>query len=86
MNYLEPCPRCDSVDTCDIAYGYPIDEEEYLKLVARQKVFPGGFTVKPNSPKRYCNNCQNRWGKVNLEKTDFFDFKEEIHVKVVYSQ
>jgi len=86
MTNLESCPRCRSVDTCEITYGYPTDEEEYLKLVAKRKIFPGGFTVKSDSPKRYCNNCQNKWGLANLEKTDFFDFKEEFTVKVVYRQ
>ncbi len=75
MTNLEPCPRCRSVGTCEITCGCPTDEEQYLKLVAERKIFPGGFTVKSDSPKRCCNNCQNRWGLANLEKTDFIILK-----------
>ena len=33
------CPNCKSVNTCKISYGYPGDEEEYLKLVAEKKIY-----------------------------------------------
>lgn len=82
----QPCPKCNSKDICEITHGYPMDEEKYFKLVAEKKIFSGGFNVNPNSPKKYCNNCQNKWGIVNLEKTDFFDLVHEFNVKVGYSQ
>ncbi len=36
---LEPCPRCDSADTSEITYGYPVDDEEYLRLAAARNFF-----------------------------------------------
>jgi len=67
------CPRCKSKNTCEISYGYPGDEEEYLKLVAEKKIYPGGCYIEPDSPSYYCNNCGHKWGK-HSDGTDSFDF------------
>jgi len=56
-------PKCKSVNTCEISYGYPGDEEEYLKLVAEKKIYPGGCCIEDDSPAWYCNNCENKWGR-----------------------
>ena len=57
------CPKCKSANTCEISYGYPGDEEEYLKLVAEKKIYPGGCCIEDDSPAWYCHNCENKWGK-----------------------
>jgi len=83
MTDLLPCPQCKSVDTCKIAYGYPGDVEEYLKLVAEKKIHPGDGSQNKNSPTIYCNNCNNQWGNSN-DKTDSFDFDQGFNLDEVY--
>ena len=45
MNETLFCPKCNSTNTCEISYGYPGDEEEYLRLVAEKKIYPGGCCI-----------------------------------------
>ncbi len=86
MSNLESCPRCNSVDTCHIAYGYPGDIEKYLKLVAEKKIYSGGCVIDSDNPIWYCNNCDNKWGKFNSDKTDSFDFDQGFNIDEVYDQ
>lgn len=83
------CPKCKSENTCEIFYGYPGDEEEYLKLVAEKKIYPGGCCIYDDSPAWYCNNCENTWGKYkdvqdNSENTDSFDYDQGFNLDEVY--
>lgn len=87
MNVSNPtCPKCNSANTCEISYGYPADEEEYLKLVAEKKIYPGGCCIDYDSPAWYCNDCENKWGKLNSDKTDSFDFDQGFNLEEVYDQ
>ena len=56
------CPKCGSLNTVKIMYGLPIDET--LDLFEREKVVLGGCRVWPDSPKYYCKDCENHWGKL----------------------
>lgn len=56
------CPHCKSKKIIPIFYGYPADEEEYLKLVAEKKIIPGGCVIENNSPKYFCDNCNGYFG------------------------
>ena len=85
MNVSNPtCPKCYSVNTCVISYGYPADEEEYLKLVAEKKIYPGGCCIEDDSPAWYCNDCENKWGNLNSDKTDSFDYDQGFNIEEVY--
>jgi hypothetical protein len=77
------CPKCSSDNTCDIVYGYPGDEEEYLRLVAEKKIYPGGCRVEDDSPTWYCNNCGNMWRGYS-ENTDSFDYDQGFNLNEVY--
>ena len=78
------CPNCKSENTCEISYGYPADIEEYLKLVAEKKIYPGGCVSEDNSPVWYCNNCENKWGNLNSENIDSFDYDQGFNLDEVY--
>ncbi len=78
------CPKCDSIDTCQISYGYPGDEEEYLKLVAEKKIYPGGCVIEDDSPVWYCNHCENKWGRYS-DEIDSFDYDQGFNLDEVYS-
>lgn len=77
-------PKCKSENTCEISYGYPGDKEEYLKLVAEKKIYLGGCVIEDDSPLWYCNNCENKWGKLDSNKTDSFDYDQGFNLKEVY--
>ena len=77
------CPKCNGTNTCQISYGYPGDEEEYLKLVAEKKLYPGGCIIEDDSPVWYCNNCENKWGKYS-DDTDSFDYDQGFNLDEVY--
>jgi hypothetical protein len=83
MTDLIPCPKCKSVDTCKIAYGYPGDVEEYLQLVAEKKIHPGDGAQNEYSPTVHCNNCNNRWGDWD-GKIVSFDFDQGYNLDEVY--
>jgi hypothetical protein len=76
------CPKCNGIDTCQISYGYPGDEEEYLKLVAEKKIYPGGCVTEDDSPLWYCNNCENKWGRHS--DIDSFDYDQGFNLDEVY--
>ena len=76
------CPKCQSANTCEISYGYPGDIEEYLKLVAEKKIYPGGYVTEDDSPVWYCNNCENKWG--SHSDIDSFDFDQGFNLDEVY--
>ncbi len=76
------CPSCKSENTCEIFYGYPADEEEYLKLVAEQKIYPGGRCIDADSPSYYCNKWGNKWGKYS--DIDSLDSDHESNPDEVY--
>lgn len=78
------CPKCKSENTCDIFYGYPADEEEYLKLVAENRIYHGGCCIDADSPTWYCNNCENMWGAYS--DTDSFDYDQGFNIEEVYDQ
>ena len=78
----QPCLKCGSTNTCEIVYGYPADEEEYLKLVAEKKIYPGGC-IEDDSPAWYCNNCENRWGRCS-DGMDSFDYDQGFNLDEVY--
>ncbi len=85
------CPKCKSGNTCEISYGYPGDEEEYLKLVAEKKIYPGGCIIEDDSPSYYCNNCGHKWGQHNTDSEDFkvdpldsFDYDQGFSLDEVY--
>ncbi len=80
---ISSCPKCHSANTCEISYGYPGDVEEYLKLVAEKKIYPGGCCIEDDSPAWYCNNCGNRWGKYS-ENSDSFDYDQGFNLDEVY--
>ena len=77
------CPNCKSENTCKISYGYPGDEEEYLKLVAEKKIHSGGYCIEGDSPAWYCNNCENKWGKYS-DNEDSFDYDQGFNLDEVY--
>ena len=77
------CPNCKSENTCKISYGYPGDEEEYLKLVAEKKLYSGGCCIDDDSPTWYCNNCENKWGKYS-DNEDSFDYDQGFNLDEVY--
>jgi hypothetical protein len=54
------CPRCDSVDTVPILYGYPAPEM-YAAMNAG-KVAIGGCLVWSGQPLWYCKTCGHKWG------------------------
>jgi hypothetical protein len=80
---IPSCIKCQSTNTCEISYGYPADEEEYMKLVAEKKIYPGGCSIESDSPKWYCNNCANRGGKYSKD-TDSFDYEQGFDLDEVY--
>ena len=81
------CPSCGSSYTCEIVYGYPSDIEEYLKLVSKREICPGGCIHNENSPTWHCNDCQFHWGKYNISnKTNSFDFDQGFNLDGVYDQ
>ena len=83
---MNTCPKCKSENTCEISYGYPGDEEEYLKLVAEKKIYPGGCVISHDSPLWYCNDCENKWGQLDSDKTDSFDYDQGFNLEEVYDQ
>jgi len=80
---MTKCPKCNSTNICEIIYGYPADEEEYLKLAAEKKIYPGGCCVDPDNPIWHCNDCENNWGKAT-DKTDSFDYDQGFNLDEVY--
>ena len=84
---VSSCPNCTSPNICPIAYGYPGDEEEYLKLVAEKKIFPGGCLIDDNNPVWYCNNCGHKWGNCrNPDNIDSFDYDQGFNIEEVFDQ
>jgi len=79
MSDLEPCIRCNSVDTCEIEYQYPVDVKKYLKLVTEKKIHTGGCYIDSNSPNWYCNNCGKKWKKLDIEKTYSVNYKQKFN-------
>ena len=79
---ITSCPKCKSENICKISYGYPGDEEEYLKLVAEKKIYPGGYIIDGDSPVWYCNSCENKWG--NSNDVDSFDYDQGFNLDEVY--
>lgn len=82
MSKLISCPNCNSANICMISYGYPADEEEYLKLVAEKKIYPGGCCTDEESPAWYCNDCENKWGRCS--DTNSFDYDQGFDLDEVY--
>ena len=80
---IQTCPKCNSANTCKINYGYPADEEEYLKQVAEKKIYPGGSVAENDSPLWYCNNCGNKWGQYS-DGIDSFDYDQGFGLDEVY--
>ena len=80
---IPSCLKCQSTNTCEISYGYPADEEEYMKLVAEKKIYPGGCSIENNSPIWYCNDCGNKRGKYSKD-TDSFDYVQGFNLDEVY--
>ncbi len=80
------CPNCNSINNCKIFYGYPGDMEEYLKLVAEKKIYPGGCCITNNDPMWHCNDCESNWGQLDSDKTDSFDFDQGFNLDEVYDQ
>ncbi len=79
---ITSCPNCKSENICEISYGYPGDIEEYLKLVAEKKIYPGGCCIEDDSPTWYCNNCESKWGKYS--DIDSFDFDQGFNLDEVH--
>ena len=77
------CPKCNGTHTAEIAYGYPGDIEEYLKLVAEKKIFPGGCTFDNDSPSHYCFDCKMRFGCIK-SNDDSFDYDQGFNLDEVY--
>lgn len=81
------CPKCNSKNTCKIVYGYPLYEEEFLKLVAEKKIHPGGCIVSEDNPMWYCNNCENKWDHYkNPKDNDSFDYDKGFNLDEVSDQ
>jgi len=78
------CPTCNGINTATIAYGYPSDEEEYLKLVAEKKIYPGGNSYDNESPSDYCFDCKIKFGNFKSENTESFDFDQGFNLDEVY--
>ena len=81
------CPSCKSTNTCEIVYGYPSDVEEYLKLLAEEKIYSLGCVSNEHSPAWHCNDCYHNWGDYNdLDKNDSFDFDQGYNLDEMYDQ
>lgn len=55
------CPKCNSKNIAEIAYGYVIFDEKDRKDFEQEKIVLGGCCVTENDPKLVCNDCLNRW-------------------------
>ena len=88
MTEINPsCPSCKSNNTCEIVYGYPSDEEEFLKLLAEKKICSGGCVVSEDSPAWHCNDCYHDWGTYNEhDMIDSFDYDQGYNLDEVYDQ
>lgn len=82
---ISNCPKCNSANICEISYGYPGDEEEFLQLVAEKKIFPGGCCIEPDSPTWHCNQCEFQWSIYN-DDVDSFDYDQGFNLNEVYDQ
>jgi len=89
------CPKCNGDHTAKIAYGYPSDEEEYLKAVAKEEIYPGGNSYDNESPSEYCFDCKIKFGyfkakdgkfddRVASDYNDSFDFDQGFNLDEVY--
>lgn len=56
------CPKCGSMNTVKICYGLPT--KETIELAELGKIALGGCMVDDDSPKHYCKDCHNHWGKL----------------------
>lgn len=57
------CPKCSSLNTVKISYGYP--SHKTMQLAGKKKVKLGGCVIIQGiSPKFFCNDCEHKWGKV----------------------
>ncbi|MFM9876128.1 MAG: hypothetical protein ACKVN8_07145 [Nitrosarchaeum sp.] len=82
---IPSCLKCHSENISEIFYGYPGDMELYLKLVADQKIHPGGCTINTDSTKWHCNNCGTQWGQLS-DPDDSFDYDQGSNLDEVYDK
>ena len=52
------CPKCNSVNTCRIAYGMPAYTPELEQKLEAGKVHLGGCVIEEDSPNHHCNDCE----------------------------
>ena len=51
-----PCPRCGSVESTPIVYGYPTTEA--FEAAERGEISLGGCAIGPESPELECRGCR----------------------------
>ncbi len=56
------CPRCGSINTARILYGYPLMDEKLKAKIESGKVRLGGCEIWDFNDDRYCNNCKKGFG------------------------
>jgi len=59
------CPKCGSDQVTLITYGYPDGSPEVMEKIKNEEVELGGCCVDDNSPKWKCQDCEERFGKIN---------------------
>ena len=60
------CPHCGSENVSYIMYGLPAYSEELQRQLEEKEVILGGCMITPLSEQWYCQDCEERFGKVPL--------------------
>jgi hypothetical protein len=60
INYKR-CPKCGSLNTVKILYGFPTYEAFLLSKEGKIKL--GGCCVTGSDPEFFCKDCENEWTK-----------------------
>ena len=55
------CPKCGSLNTVRIVYGYP--SEQGILAAEKGEIILGGCCVTFSEPEFHCKDCEHEWRK-----------------------
>tara|TARA_B100000686_G_scaffold338066_1_gene410048 strand:- start:452 stop:670 length:219 start_codon:yes stop_codon:yes gene_type:complete len=59
------CPKCGSDKIIPISYGYIDGSSETMQKIINEEIETGGCCIDEESPKWKCQNCEERFGKLD---------------------
>lgn len=81
------CPRCGSINTARILYGYPSMDEKLKEKIETGKVCLGGCLISNFDNDRYCNNCKQEFGaEAYIRSENGYELLRDIVNEVTFSR